>query len=137
TSDGAKIIIGRSTFLEECGVEISSSSIFPLVSMNGSVVGQILVKSIYNENSRRFLTKLFNLVPCAKVKILSGDSAPNAGFRFKELHQNVSYVGNLSPEAKAEEIQASSMFVGDGLNDTLALAKARVSFRLGHRILGF
>ena len=34
-------------------------------------------------------------------------------------------------------IGANAVFVGDGRNDTLALSKARVSFRLGHRISGF
>src|SRR5690606_6053356 len=59
------------------------------------------------------------------------------GLSFAKLDQRISYFGNLTPEKKAERIQGSSAFVGDGLNDTLALAKSRVSFRIGHRILGF
>jgi P-type E1-E2 ATPase len=43
----------------------------------------------------------------------------------------------MSPEEKQREIKSHSAFIGDGLNDTLALSKADVSFRIGNRIAGF
>ncbi len=136
-SDGAKIIIGRASFLKEMGLEISSDSAFPLVSINRTVVGQIIVKSVYDSNSHQFLKRLLTVAPKAKIEILSGDPDIGAGTSFTKNDQRISYFGNLTPEEKAERIQGVSAFVGDGLNDTLALAKSRVSFRVGHRILGF
>ncbi|MGE3759318.1 MAG: HAD-IC family P-type ATPase [Pseudobdellovibrionaceae bacterium] len=136
-SDGAKIIVGRTSFLKEMGLEIPSESDFPLVAINRAVVGQIIVKSVYDSNSHQFLKKLLNISRHARIEILSGDPSGNAGASFVKLDQRISYFGNLTPEEKAERIQGASAFVGDGLNDTLALAKSRVSFRIGHRIFGF
>lgn len=136
-SDGAKIIVGQTSFLKEMGLEILSESDFPLVAINRAVVGQIIVKSVYDSNSHQFLKKLLNVNPNAKIKILSGDPSGSAGTSFTELDQRISYFGNLTPEEKAERVQGASAFVGDGLNDTLALARSRVSFRVGHRIFGF
>ncbi len=136
-SDGAKIIVGRANFLKEMGLETSSESAFPLVSINRTLVGQIIVKSVYDSNSHHFLKKLLNISRNAKIEILSGDPSSGAGTSFTKLDQRISYFGNLTPEEKAERIHGASAFVGDGLNDTLALAKSRVSFRVGHRILGF
>ncbi|MCC6137998.1 MAG: cation-translocating P-type ATPase [Bdellovibrionaceae bacterium] len=135
--DGAKILVGRSSFLKEMGLEISSESECPLVAINQAVVGQIIIKSVYDSNSHQFLKKLLNISPSAKIEILSGDPSSGAGTSFTKLDQRISYFGNLTPEEKAERIQGASAFVGDGLNDTLALAKSRVSFRVGHRIFGF
>ncbi len=136
-SDGTKIVIGRSSFLKEMGVEIASESSHPYVSINHLVVGQIIVKSVYDSDSHQFLKKLLALDRDTKIEILSGDPAAGAGDSFTKLDNRISYFGNLTPEGKSKKIQGSSVFIGDGLNDTLALAKARVSFRLGHRILGF
>src|SRR5690606_14684141 len=110
---------------------------YPYVAVNGAIVGQILVKSAYDLDSTYFLKKLLAVIPDSKVEILSGDPAKNAGSHFTELDPRISYFGNLTPEEKAEKISESSVYIGDGLNDTLALAKAQVGFRMGHRILGF
>jgi Cu2+-exporting ATPase/Cu+-exporting ATPase len=131
-ADGTKIAVGRPAFLQ-----MGEDSAHTLVSAGGRIVGRILAKSVYDEDSRVFLRKLLELVPGARAEILSGDPSPEAGASFKNLGPGISYSGNLSPEQKAERIASSSVFTGDGLNDTLALAKARVGFRLGHRILGF
>ena len=119
------------------GLEVSSDSAFPLVSVNGKVIGQILVKSVYDSNSHRFLKKLLASSRDGRVEILSGDPDSGAGASFTKIDPGISYFGNLTPDEKADRIQGVSAFVGDGLNDTLALAKSRVSFRIGHRILGF
>ncbi|MNL02060.1 Zinc-transporting ATPase [compost metagenome] len=137
-TDGIKILVGRSSFLEEMGIESCGlDSIFSHVAMNGKVVGQVLSKPIYDSKSKYFLKKLLNSVPDVKIEILSGDPRPDAGKYFTNIDQKISFRGNLSPEEKAQAIRGYSAFIGDGLNDTLALAKARVSFRIGHRIIGF
>lgn len=137
-SDGSQIIVGRGRFLKERGVREVGDSPHPYVSIDGIVIGQILVKSIYDSNSLVFLKKLLTLNRHAKIEILSGDPLTReGGDPFSKLDERISYHGNLAPEEKAERLRDSSVFVGDGLNDTLALAKARVSFRLGQRVAGF
>lgn len=136
--DGTDIIIGHPAFLKEKGLDCSiSNSIHSLVAIDHKIVGQILRKSIYDAHSRRFLTKLLSLVPQSRIMILSGDPAKDAGRSFVKIDERISYHGSLSPEDKANQIQGLSAFIGDGLNDTLALAKARVSFRIGQRTQGF
>jgi Cu2+-exporting ATPase len=131
-ADGTRIAAGRPAFLGE-----PKDSAHTLVALGGKIAGRILVKSVYDADSLRFLEKLLRFAPRAKVEILSGDPAAEAGAAFTGLDRRIGYSGNLSPEQKADRIGDSSAFVGDGLNDTLALAKARVGFRLGHRVLGF
>ncbi|MEZ4871135.1 MAG: hypothetical protein R2827_02600 [Bdellovibrionales bacterium] len=45
--------------------------------------------------------------------------------------------GNLDPSEKAHLIHGNSLFIGDGINDSLALSKSTVGVRLGHRTIGF
>jgi cation transport ATPase len=137
-NDGNEIHIGSSDFFKEMGLAVlNPDSGLSFVSVNRKVLGQILRKSIYDVSSLHFLKKLLALVKQSKITVLSGDPMVGAGKSFIGLDERISYHGHLSPEEKADLIQGSSAFIGDGLNDTLALAKARVSFRLGHRIQGF
>lgn len=135
--DGTRILVGKGSFLIEKGIREVKESPYPYVSLNEKIVGQILSKSIYDSNSLKLLEKLLSLYRNAKIEILSGDPLPRSGDPFTKIDDRISYHGNLAPEEKAQRLQKNSVFVGDGLNDTLALAKARVSFRLGHRVLGF
>lgn len=137
-ADGTEILVGRARFARQRGIAASGfDSLFTLVALNGKVVGQILRKSLYDRESHRFLEKLIRIRPHAQIEILSGDPKPSAGDEFLKTDSRISYFGNLSPEEKASRVGSDSVFVGDGLNDTLALVKARVSFRLGYRIHGF
>ncbi len=136
-SDGTNIVIGRPTFLKEMGIVVTEESPYPFVSINQMVVGRLFVKSIYDSNSQYFLKRLLATGRDTKIEILSGDSTAGAGSQFSNLDQGITYLGNLTPEEKAERVSGLSAFVGDGLNDTLSLAKASTSFRLGHRVLGF
>lgn len=135
--DGTEIIVGQASFLEEMGVAPHESSTYPFVVINRRIVGQIYIQSAYDERSHNFLKSLLEQDKNAQVQILSGDPRPSAGTNFVGLDPRISFHGNLAPEEKAREISSDSVFIGDGLNDTLALAKARVSFRIGHRVLGF
>jgi len=60
------------------------------------------------------------------VSVISGDPAP----QDEILSDKWTYIGNMSPQEKAEYVEkkkkgnASVLFIGDGLNDLLAMAKA-------------
>lgn len=138
TYDGSEIAIGSESFMQEKGLSTYGlNPSYSFVSLNNKLVGQIFRKGIYDKNSRQFLKKLLKLRPDLKVEILSGDPTDGAGKIFTDLDQRIHYLGHLSPEKKADIVDETSAFVGDGLNDTLALAKAKVGFRIGHRIQGF
>jgi cation transport ATPase len=139
TRDGEQLVVGRLYFLKEMGVEIGKGldSAFSHVALNKKIAGQIIRKKIYDSKSKYFLKNLLSRVPQAQIEILSGDPAPGAGEAFIGLDERIRFRGNLSPEEKAQALRAPSAFIGDGLNDTLALAKADVSFRIGSRIMGF
>lgn len=137
-SNGVEICIGRPQFvIRNSKDKVEYDQSLPLVSLNKRVVGQIFTKSKYALEAQNFLRQLLSNHPDAQVDILSGDPTPNIGDKYSRLDRRISYHGNLSPEEKAHNILPNSVFIGDGLNDTLALAKASVSFRLGHRIQGF
>lgn len=136
--DGAEIVVGKPAFLQEKGFNVAAyDPAFPLVAIRQKIVGQIFTQAAYDDKARLFLKDLLSLVPHSKIKILSGDPNFKAGEVFTRWDPRISYRGNLSPLEKADLITGASAFIGDGLNDTLALAKAGVSFRLGHRIQGF
>src|SRR5690606_31111865 len=110
---------------------------FTYVAIGDRVVGYILRRSQHKLSTQQFLKKLRQFLPSSKIQILSGDPDLSAGEEYLKLGADIAYKGNLQPEEKAQEIQPQSVFVGDGLNDTLALSKADVSIRVGERIRGF
>ncbi len=139
TTDGAEILVGRLDFLKEHGVifDIAAESTYSYVAMNREIVGYILRKTIYDEAVKNTLKHLLQTIAQSRIEILSGDPKPEAGKSFCDLDSRIIYFGNLRPHEKAERIKEHSVFIGDGLNDTLALAKADVGIRLGHRVSGF
>lgn len=139
TYDNSPLMVGRASFLEQHGIVLKPNfdRDFPGVTFKGRLEGQIIIKKIYDMKSRRILQRLLEQVPKIKIAILSGDPAMGAGEPYLQLDPRITYHGNLSPEAKASEMESPCAFVGDGLNDTLALAKADVSFRVGNRVTGF
>ncbi|MCB0371143.1 MAG: cation-translocating P-type ATPase, partial [Bdellovibrionales bacterium] len=125
-------------FLASEGIEIPDATISTsYVAFNNRLVGQIISKKSYDESSLKFIKSLVKNFSGYRIGVLSGDPSFAGQERFESTFENVSYFGNLSPEDKAYKIKPNSIFVGDGLNDTLAFAKADVSIRLGHRILGY
>jgi cation transport ATPase len=136
--DGAELIVGRPEFLNKRGIDVSGfDTAIPLVALNQKIAGQIITKSVYDLRAKSFLKRLLAIVPHSKIEILSGDPRKTEPGTYTDLDRRIHYRGNLSPEEKAGLIHGPAAFIGDGLNDTLALAKANVSFRLGHRVHGF
>ncbi|MBX3041900.1 MAG: cation-translocating P-type ATPase [Bdellovibrionaceae bacterium] len=138
TKEGGELLVGRPSYLRAHQILLPahSGNLFPLVAYNGEVVGQIITKKTYDRRSKAFLKNLLKWNDRIRIEILSGDPDPEAGRFLKDLSPRIRYSGNLTPAEKAERIHRRSVFVGDGLNDTLALREADVSFLMGHRISG-
>jgi cation transport ATPase len=135
---GETMIVGRPSYvhqrlgqaLPENGAEDA------LVAVGGQTVGRLVSSSVYERKANHCLSALRTRLPaCSQIEILSGDPKPEAGLRYTE--SGLHYRGGLSPTQKAALVGDRSLFVGDGLNDTLALAKATVSLRVGQRVRGF
>jgi cation transport ATPase len=132
--------LGRPDFVvAQTGIYLPQrDSIFPVLVLDQKVVGQLIGKAIFDEQAMKFIDQVLRFRSDLKIEILSGDPNPQAGQSWVAIQpERISYYGQLSPEQKAQRIGPNSLFVGDGLNDTLALAKATVSCRLGQRVLGF
>jgi len=97
----------------------------------------LITKASFDKAAERFLSELLDELPEDRsIAILSGDPDEKAGQRFCDLFgQRVQYRGALRPDDKPDCMGERSFFAGDGLNDTLALAKATVSCQLGTRAM--
>lgn len=138
TVSGDRLLAGRPAYLRGHGVAIDDDGNSPAVALNGQMVGRIVIKAVYDVRAREFLRRLLRrLGPGHGVTILSGDPVTGAGDGLTAIDKEIVYRGGLSPEDKARALAPGSAFVGDGLNDTLALAAADVGFRVGPRINGF
>jgi cation transport ATPase len=143
---GETMLIGRADWVRRQTGEGHSAELraaagehAPLVALDGRTVGCLLTRAAHEERAQRVLLELACALPVGlSLEILSGDPKPDAGRRFEELAPGrIVYRGGLTPEGKAALIAPNALFVGDGLNDTLAMAAATVSLRVGRRVRGF
>ena len=138
---GQTMFVGRPRFVRvQIGQsEGRSDEHAPLVALDGRQVGRIITRSVYEQRASSALVELSNRLPRGgRLEILSGDPRPEAGRRFEALcRDRIDYRGGLTPGDKAALVGGNSLFVGDGLNDTMAMAAATVSVRVGRRVRGF
>lgn len=137
---GEALVVGRAGFVRAIGAGNGDG---PLdggtwVARNGHVVAEIVPSAVHQQQALEVLRRLHEERPDLSLHILSGDPRPlNGPLRELVSEGIVSYHGNLSPEQKSARVPSCSAFVGDGLNDILALARADVSIRTGARGRGF
>lgn len=139
---GDSIVVGRPAYVRSMAWErslLEPDEFAPLVAYQGRVVGRIVTAGTYHTDAQQTLGRLRRLFPKRDaISILSGDPSPPRGFVQSSVQlDGLVYHGNLTPAEKADLVRPSSLFVGDGLNDSLALARATVSLRVGRRVRGF
>lgn len=138
TVDGLKAAAGSRRLMLREGVplpEEDAGVAEVLVARGGKLLGRFLIGDEIRPESARLLQDLTALG--IRTVILTGDSAGAAAKIAASLGQG-EWHAELMPEDKARilgEIRSSSpgktAFVGDGLNDTPALAAADVGFAMG------
>jgi Cu2+-exporting ATPase len=135
--DGQSVYVGSERFLRHHGVlsihdELGSSSTI-YVASNGELQGKIVYSDILRPESRKIVTALLT-VEGVEVHMLTGDNRRTASAVAAELGIPPTHThAEAFPEQKATVVKElheqgkTVAFVGDGINDSPALAYADVS----------
>ncbi|TGM51753.1 heavy metal translocating P-type ATPase [Leptospira biflexa] len=128
------ILIGNQTLLKHQNIPLEfipeTEGSLILVAINGKMEGSFLLADEVRPGALSFVSLLKEMIP--KIAILSGDRFSAVKFIANSLGIQQFY-SDLSPEEKASIIEDSQnkgnvvIMVGDGINDSLSLARANVS----------
>ena len=137
TIDSREVAVGNSALMERVGItSVNSSLASVFVSVDGRLAGIITVGDEIKPESAEALNALSALGVKRSV-ILSGDRRSNVEALSKKLSVTAAHA-ELSPEQKfsrleslIEESHGGVMYVGDGINDSPALARADVGIAMG------
>jgi heavy metal translocating P-type ATPase len=143
--EGQRIHVGSARFIHSLGFEISATlaeceavshqhgNLFVYVAVNGELGGAIELRPALRPEVHEVIAQL--RARGLSLFILSGDhEAPTR--RLAEALGIDQYVAEVLPEGKAAEIQKMQRegrkvcFIGDGINDAIALRTANVSISL-------
>lgn len=134
--ENGQILIGNAKLLAKHKVPLSSNipkNASVLVAFNGHYRGYIILSDSIKPCAKSVISSLkaLNLEPI----MLTGDNEINAKNIADELNINSFYAGIL-PAQKLEKIKqlqenGGVIFVGDGINDALALRQADISMAVG------
>lgn len=146
---GKKIFAGNETYMEELSVDISvdEDEIRRMRSYGktviyfarededkNSLIGVIAAKDIIKKDSAKAIENLKNIG--LSVIMLTGDNKETARAVANEVHID-EVISGVKPEEKEQVVRRLKeegrkvMMVGDGINDTLALARADVGVAIG------
>jgi Cu+-exporting ATPase len=141
TADGVAVLVGTRRFLAEQGVPVpaaadrllsqldASGQTALLVARDGAVLGVIGTRDRVRPEAAGVLADLRDL-GISPITLLTGDRASVANAVAKELPLTEGRAELLPPQ-KAEAVTGTTAFVGDGVNDAPALAKAAVGIAIG------
>ena len=130
--DGDKIYAGNKKLMDDSGAKYED--VFGTVvhlSKNDKYLGYVLLEDKIKESSYKAIKKLDKY----KKIMLSGDSEDVCKKVSAELGLD-GYYASLLPEEKMNKLEeiiknGQTMFVGDGVNDTLSISLADVSVAMG------
>ncbi len=144
--NGVEIAIGSHKLLENLGIYIDNNineianryrekgKVIIFMSLNRKLVALIIVHDKIRDDSRE-LVKFFRSIGI-KTAIATGDNKISAKAVAEELGIDIVF-SELKPEDKAklvDELQRRGeriMYIGDGINDAIALKKAYIGIAMG------
>ncbi|HTA45449.1 MAG TPA: cation-translocating P-type ATPase [Bryobacteraceae bacterium] len=138
--NGRFTVVGSRAFLQEMGIHFDKATpnatalSHVSVAQSGRLLGSIYVADVLRSGAGKAISRLRGLG--LRLVLMTGDSGTMANalaktFRFDEVH------ADLLPDDKLDRLQAlradghGVAMVGDGINDTPALAAADVPVAMG------
>ena len=146
TINGKKIALGNEKMMEEAGADISEAfqkeiseeqkrgKTVPMLSIDGKVVGYVVIADKIKETSKKAINELQQ--KGIEVIMLTGDNYDTAKSVASELNL-ADFKADMLPQNKlevVEKLQAEGKMIamaGDGINDAPALAKSDVGIAMG------
>ena len=141
TVDGSPVLVGTRRFLTEQGVDLpadadtlvsqldAAGQTAVLVARSGRLLGAIGTRDRVRPEAAGVLADLRDL-GLSPLTLLTGDRAAMATAVAKDLPLDA-VRAELLPTDKAEAVGGTTAFVGDGVNDAPALARAAVGIAIG------
>lgn len=132
--DGSNLLAGNNKLMAENNIKYESvDGSVVYLAKNDEYLGCVILEDKIKESAYKLMSELKNY----KKIMLSGDNEKVCKKVSEELGID-EYYANLLPEqklSKLEDIKKSNqtMFVGDGVNDTLSISLADVSVSMGIR----
>ena len=130
---GKRILAGRSTFLQENGVDVSQLPACTVaIAADGRAVGGIVLADTVKPDSAAAIADM-KKTGVREVVMLTGDNETAAQAVAAQLGVT-DYRAGLLPQDKAKAVEAMQgrrVFVGDGVNDAPVLAAADCGIAVG------
>lgn len=130
---GKRILAGRSTFLQENGVDVSQLPACTVaIAADGRAVGGIVLADTVKPDSAAAIADM-KKTGVREVVMLTGDNETAAQAVAAQVGVT-DYRAGLLPQDKVkavEEMQGRRVFVGDGVNDAPVLAAADCGIAVG------
>ena len=134
--ENSKLLGGNLELLKHNNIEFSyaSDNSLYIFAINGEVVATFELTDIVKPRAKEFIANIKSLG--IKVVMLTGDRAEVANKIAKEV--GIEHIeANLLPQDKAQLIDSYNqqgeivVMVGDGINDSIALAKSNIAIAMG------
>lgn len=134
TVDGVDLVAGSARWLRTLGLDVSDESAAVVAAWDGQVRGRICVTDTIRPSSAQAVRQLHGLG--LRTVLLTGDSRASATVVAQTvgIEDVIAEVKPLAKQSTVAELQAAGArvaMVGDGVNDSAALAQADLGIAMG------